>query len=46
MPEADSFNQDNSPVALKRPVPAGFIGGIEGKETPDFPLGLTFAGRA
>ena len=27
-------------------VPAGFIGEIEGKETPDFPLGLTFAGRA
>jgi amidase len=27
-------------------VPAGLIGGIEGKETPDFPLGLTFAGRA
>src|SRR6266851_4251341 len=27
-------------------VPAGFIGGLEGKETPDFPLGLTFAGRA
>src|SRR5262249_38020631 len=22
-------------------VPAGFIGGIDGKETPDFPLGLT-----
>jgi amidase len=31
-------------------VPAGFIGGpmdaTGGKETPDFPLGLTFAGRA
>ena len=27
-------------------VPAGPMGGIEGKETPDFPLGLTFAGRA
>ena len=27
-------------------VPAGFIGGIDGKETPDFPLGLTFTGRA
>jgi amidase len=27
-------------------VPAGFIGGVGGKETPDFPLGLTFAGRA
>src|SRR5882757_618014 len=31
-------------------VPAGFIGGpidgMGGKETPDFPLGLTFAGRA
>jgi amidase len=27
-------------------VPAGFIAGIEGKETPDYPLGITFAGRA
>src|SRR5580693_155940 len=27
-------------------VPAGFIGGGDGKETRDFPLGLTFAGRA
>ena len=27
-------------------VPAGLIGGVDGKETPDFPLGLTFAGRA
>src|SRR5882724_400707 len=27
-------------------VPAGFIGGVAVKETPDFPLGLTFAGRA
>jgi amidase len=27
-------------------VPAGFIGGVEGKETPDVPLGLTFTGRA
>src|SRR4051812_40688819 len=27
-------------------VPAGFIAGIDGKDTPDFPLGLTFAGRA
>ena len=27
-------------------VPAGFISGVDGKETPDFPLGLTFAGRA
>ena len=27
-------------------VPAGLIGGIDGKETPDFPLGLTFTGRA
>jgi len=27
-------------------VPAGLISGFEGKETPDYPLGLTFAGRA
>jgi amidase len=27
-------------------VPAGFIGGVEGKETPDYPLGITFTGRA
>ncbi|CAN5887052.1 amidase family protein [soil metagenome] len=27
-------------------VPAGLISGVEGKQTPDFPLGLTFAGRA
>src|SRR5580704_12092046 len=27
-------------------VPGGFIAGVEGKETPDFPLGITFAGRA
>jgi amidase len=27
-------------------VPAGFIAGVDGKETPDYPLGLTFAGRA
>jgi amidase len=27
-------------------VPAGFIGGAGDKETPDYPLGLTFAGRA
>ena len=27
-------------------VPAGFIGGIDGKETPDYPLGATFTGRA
>lgn len=27
-------------------VPGGFIAGIEGKETPDYPLGITFAGRA
>ncbi|HEY6979510.1 amidase family protein [Reyranella sp.] len=27
-------------------VPAGFIAGVDGKETPDFPLGLTFTGRA
>ena len=27
-------------------VPAGFVAGIDGKDTPDFPLGLTFTGRA
>ena len=27
-------------------VPAGFISGVGGKETPDYPLGATFAGRA
>ncbi|MGH7092962.1 MAG: amidase family protein, partial [Stellaceae bacterium] len=27
-------------------VPAGFTAGIDGRETPDYPLGATFAGRA
>jgi amidase len=27
-------------------VPAGFIAGFSGRETPDYPLGITFAGRA
>ncbi len=27
-------------------VPAGFTSGFDGKETPDYPAGLTFAGRA
>jgi amidase len=27
-------------------VPGGFIAGIDGKDTPDYPLGITFAGRA
>ena len=27
-------------------VPAGFISGVGTTETPDYPLGLTFAGRA
>ncbi|HTT78212.1 MAG TPA: amidase family protein, partial [Stellaceae bacterium] len=27
-------------------VPAGFISGADGRETPDYPLGATFAGRA
>jgi amidase len=27
-------------------VPAGFTSGIDGKPTPDFPLGLTFTGPA
>jgi amidase len=27
-------------------VPGGFISGVDGKDTPDYPLGVTFAGRA
>jgi amidase len=27
-------------------VPGGFIAGVGGRETPDYPLGITFAGRA
>jgi amidase len=27
-------------------VPAGFVSGLNGKDTPDYPLGATFAGRA
>ena len=27
-------------------VPAGFVSGVDGKETPDYPLGVAFAGRA
>jgi len=27
-------------------VPAGMRGGVDDKETPDYPLGMTFAGRA
>jgi amidase len=27
-------------------VPAGFVSGFDGKDTPDYPLGVTFAGRA
>ena len=27
-------------------VPAGFRSGVDDKKTPDFPLGLTFTGRA
>ena len=27
-------------------VPGGFVSGVEGKDTPDYPLGVTFAGRA
>ena len=27
-------------------VPAGFVSGIDGKDTPDYPLGISFAGRA
>jgi amidase len=27
-------------------VPAGFVSGLAGRETPEYPLGATFAGRA
>jgi amidase len=27
-------------------VPAGFVSGVAGRETPEYPLGATFAGRA
>jgi len=27
-------------------VPAGFIAGAGGRETPEYPLGITLAGRA
>jgi amidase len=27
-------------------VPAGFVSGFDGKDTPDYPFGLTFSGRA
>lgn len=27
-------------------VPAGFVSGADGKDTPDYPLGVSFAGRA
>jgi amidase len=27
-------------------VPAGFVSGVGGKETPDYPIGATFCGRA
>jgi amidase len=27
-------------------VPCGFVSGVDDKDTPDFPLGVTFAGRA
>ena len=27
-------------------VPAGFVAGVGGRETPEYPLGVTFAGRA
>jgi amidase len=27
-------------------VPGGFVSGIDDKDTPDYPLGVTFAGRA
>ena len=27
-------------------VTAGFVSGADGKDTPDYPLGISFAGRA
>ena len=27
-------------------VPAGFVAGVDGRTTPDYPLGVTFTGRA
>lgn len=27
-------------------VPGGFVAGLDGKDTPDYPLGVTFSGRA
>lgn len=27
-------------------VPGGFVAGLDGKDSPDYPLGVTFAGRA
>ena len=27
-------------------VPAGFVSGVDGTDTPDYPLGITFSGRA
>jgi amidase len=27
-------------------VPAGFISGVDSKDTPDYPLGVMFTGRA
>jgi amidase len=27
-------------------VPAGFVSGLDGKDTPDYPIGLTFTGHA
>lgn len=27
-------------------VPGGFVSGVDGKDTPDYPIGVTFAGRA
>jgi amidase len=27
-------------------VPGGFVSGVDGRDTPDFPLGVAFAGRA
>ena len=40
-----------APIAAKAgypsvQVPAGFISGVRDKETPDYPYGATFAGRA
>ena len=39
----EAGGSDRSPFVQ---VPAGFISGVGGKETPEYPLGITFTGRA